>query len=153
MAVTDFDVAAIGITILVVYLMLSRTIPIWLTRGKEEAEDYSGFAGTGYNQGVSVYSYGWMASVILVIFFMLPFYPRSGAFTMPRFLAKRHDSHSRLAFSAFNVFTDAAAGPTSHRRSTAEGLGHRVPPARWRSPKRRRRRPEAVRRPVDRWVA
>lgn len=130
----DFQVYAIDIVILVTYLALSRAIPIWLTRGKESTEDYFlggrnfiwpligfslfatnmsgssfvGLAGAGYSQGISVYSYEWMASVILVIFifFILPFYLRSGAFTMPQFLAMRFDGRSRLAFSGFNLFAN-----------------------------------------------
>ena len=139
---TVFEVAAVDVIILVVYLLLSRFIPLWLTRGKTEDTDgfflggrnfvwpligfslfatnmsgasFVGLAGAGYSQGVSVYSYEWMAAIILIIFifFILPFYLRSRVFTMPEFLEKRYDRRSRLAFSGvnifFNMFIDCAA--------------------------------------------
>jgi SSS family solute:Na+ symporter len=66
---------------------------------------FVGLAGAGYSQGISVYSYEWMTSVILVvfIFFILPFYLRSGAFTMPEFLEKRYGRGPRMVFSTFNL--------------------------------------------------
>jgi SSS family solute:Na+ symporter len=75
---------------------------------------FVGIAGGAYAEGVAIYNYEWMATVILVIFalFILPFYLRSGASTMPEFLAKRYDKRSRGAFSAFTIvftmFVDAA---------------------------------------------
>jgi len=137
----DVDIAAIDIAILVGYLVLSRLIPLWLNRGQKENTDgyflggrnfiwpmigfslfatnmsgasFVGLAGAGYSQGLSVYSYEWMAAIILIffIFFILPFYIRSGVFTMPEFLERRYDRRSRLAFSGllifFNTFVDAA---------------------------------------------
>ena len=69
---------------------------------------FVGLAGAGYNSGISVYSYEWMAAIILIIFifFILPFYLRSRVFTMPEFLEKRYDVRSRLAFSGFNLFAN-----------------------------------------------
>jgi SSS family solute:Na+ symporter len=127
-----FDITGIDIGILVAYLVLSRIIPLLLSGKSEDADGYFlggrnfiwpligfslfatnmsgasfvGLAGAGYSQGISVYSYEWMTSVILVIFifFILPFYLRSGAFTMPQFLGQRYDGRSRLAFSSFNLF-------------------------------------------------
>jgi solute:Na+ symporter, SSS family len=126
-----FDITGLDIGILIGYLVLSRIIPLLLSGKKEDADDYFlggrnfvwpligfslfatnmsgasfvGLAGAGYSQGISVYSYEWMTSAILVIFifFILPFYLRSGAFTMPEFLEKRYGRNSRLAFSSFNL--------------------------------------------------
>ena len=69
---------------------------------------YVGLAGAGYAQGISVFAYEWMTSVILVvfIFFLLPFYLRSGVFTLPEFLDKRFDVRSRLTFAGFNLFAN-----------------------------------------------
>lgn len=138
----QFEVTYLDIGVLVVYLILSRVIPLWLSRGTTEDADgfflggrnfiwpligfslfatnmsgasFIGLAGAGYNQGVSVYSYEWMAAIILIIFifFILPFYLRSGVFTLPEFLEKRYDKRSRRVFSGvnifFNMFIDAAA--------------------------------------------
>ncbi len=46
-----------------------------------------------------------------------------------------------------------AAGITSHRWSIAEMLRYRVPPERWRPPKRRGRRSKAMQELIERWAA
>jgi len=46
-----------------------------------------------------------------------------------------------------------AAGLTGHRWSMAEVLEYRVPPARWKPPKRRGRRSKAMQQLIDRWAA
>lgn len=75
-----------------------------------------GLAGDAYSTGISVYNYEWMAAVILVFFsiFFLPFYLRSGVFTMPEFLERRYDRRSRYYFSFItligNVMIETAAG-------------------------------------------
>jgi SSS family solute:Na+ symporter len=74
-----------------------------------------GLAGSGYESGISVYSYEWMAAIVLIIFaiFFLPFYLKSKVYTMPEFLEKRYDSKARYYFSALtiigNIGIDTAA--------------------------------------------
>lgn len=136
-----FDVTGIDIGILIGYLVLSRIIPLILAPKGDTSDDYFlggrnfiwpfvglslvatnmsgatyvGLAGAGYAQGISVYAYEWMTTVILVvfIFFLLPFYLRSEVFTLPEFLDKRFDGRSRLTFAGvnlfFNMFVDMAA--------------------------------------------
>lgn len=128
-----FDITSLDITIFVLYLALSRIIPL-LFRGKNEnSEDYFlgsrnfiwpligfsliatnvsgatfvGLASGGYTQGISIFAYEWITTVILVIFmfFVLPFYLRSRVFTTPEFLSRRYDGRSRIAFSGFTLFT------------------------------------------------
>ena len=67
-----------------------------------------GMAASGYETGYSVFSYEWMAAVVLIIFaiFFLPFYLRSKIFTLPEFLEKRYDARSRYYFSALTVLTN-----------------------------------------------
>lgn len=67
-----------------------------------------GMAASGYETGFSVFSYEWMAAVVLIIFaiFFLPFYLRSKIYTLPEFLEKRFDSRSRTYFSALTVITN-----------------------------------------------
>ncbi len=130
---TRVEIAFIDIAILIGYLILSRLIPLWLNRKQKENTDgfflggrkfvwpligfsllatnvsgasFVGLAGAGYAQGVSVYSYEWMAAIILIffVFFLLPFYIRSGVFTMPEFLERRYDRRSRVAFSILLLF-------------------------------------------------
>lgn len=145
----DFDVGPIDLTVILVYLLLSRIIPLVVASkqkkkaavaakesGKEESatENYFlggrnfiwpfvglslvatnmsgatfvGLAGGAYSQGISIFAYEWMTTVILAvfIFFILPFYLRSGVFTLPEFLEKRFDRRSRMAFAVFNLFAN-----------------------------------------------
>lgn len=69
---------------------------------------FVGLAGGAYSQGISIYAYEWMATVILAlfIFFILPFYLRSKVFTLPEFLERRYDRRSRMAFAGFNLFAN-----------------------------------------------
>ena len=137
----QFEITWIDLSILILYLVGSRVLALWLTRGKSgdssgfflggrnfawpvigfslfatnmSGASFVGLAGAGYNSGISVYSYEWMAAVILVIFifFILPFYLRSNVFTMPEFLERRFDRRLRYAFAAMliflNIFLDCA---------------------------------------------
>ena len=75
-----------------------------------------GLTSDAYNTNIAVYNYEWMAAIVLIFFsiFFLPFYLRSGVYTMPEFLEKRYDSRSRYYFSFItligNVVIDTAAG-------------------------------------------
>jgi len=137
-----FHVGAIDLTIVVAFLILSRVVAIWYSRsGSNDAggfflggrsfvwpligfslfatnmsgASFVGLAGAGYNSGISVFSYEWMAAVILIlfVFFILPFYLRSAVFTMPEFLERRFDRRSRYCLSGLllflNMFVDCAA--------------------------------------------
>lgn len=65
-----------------------------------------GLSGDAYATGISVYSYEWMAAIILVIFalFFLPIILRSQVFTMPEFLSGRYDNRVRTYFSLLTLF-------------------------------------------------
>ena len=75
-----------------------------------------GLASDAFQTDVSVYNYEWYAVVILIFFamFFLPFYLKSGVYTMPEFLERRYDSRSKYYFSFItvvgNVLVDTAAG-------------------------------------------
>ncbi len=74
-----------------------------------------GLAGDAYKTNVHVYNYEWYAVIVLIFFaiFFLPFYLKSGVYTMPEFLEKRYDKRSRYYFSFItiigNVLVDTAA--------------------------------------------
>ena len=74
-----------------------------------------GLAGSAYVLDMTVYNYEWYAVLVLVFFaiFFLPFYLKSGVYTMPEFLEKRYDHRSRYYFSFItvvgNVLIDTAA--------------------------------------------
>jgi len=75
-----------------------------------------GLAGDAFKTNVHVYNYEWFAVIVLIFFaiFFLPFYLKSGVYTMPEFLEKRYDARSRYYFSFMtivgNVLVDTAAG-------------------------------------------
>ncbi|MEO1049004.1 MAG: sodium:solute symporter [Bacteroidota bacterium] len=75
-----------------------------------------GLASDAYQTNINVYNYEWYAVVVLIFFaiFFLPFYLKSGVYTMPEFLERRYDRRSRYYFSFItvvgNVMVDTAAG-------------------------------------------
>ncbi|WP_299312344.1 sodium:solute symporter [uncultured Aquimarina sp.] len=75
-----------------------------------------GLASDAYQTNINVYNYEWYAVVVLIFFaiFFLPFYLRSGVYTMPEFLERRYDKRTRYYFSFItvvgNVMVDTAAG-------------------------------------------
>lgn len=64
---------------------------------------FVGLPGSGYQDGIAVYHYGWVPAVVLVlfVFFILPLYLRARIYTAPQFLEERFGRRSRLAFSGF----------------------------------------------------
>lgn len=74
-----------------------------------------GHSGEGFISGIAVFNYNWISILVMVFFviFFLPFYIKSGIFTIPEFLERRFDRRSRSYFSLItilgNVFLDAAA--------------------------------------------
>ncbi|AXT51424.1 sodium transporter [Aquimarina sp. BL5] len=75
-----------------------------------------GLASDAYQTNINVYNYEWFAVVVLIFFaiFFLPFYLRSGVYTMPEFLERRYDKRSRYYFSFItvvgNILVDTASG-------------------------------------------
>jgi len=73
-----------------------------------------GQSGDAYSTGIAVFNYNLISVIVMIFFawFFLPFYIRSGVFTMPEFLERRFDSRSRYYFSFItiigNIFLDAA---------------------------------------------
>ncbi|MCB0391020.1 MAG: sodium:solute symporter [Bdellovibrionales bacterium] len=73
-----------------------------------------GLSGAAYLTGVSISSYEWMASVVLIFFaiFFIPYYVGKNIFTMPQFLENRYDGRLRSYFSILtvvgNIFIDTA---------------------------------------------
>ncbi|TRZ42504.1 sodium:solute symporter [Robertkochia solimangrovi] len=68
------------------------------------SEHVVGLAGTGAESGMPMAHYELHAWIVLLLgWLFLPFYIRSGAFTMPEFLEKRFDSRSRWFLSIFSL--------------------------------------------------
>lgn len=68
------------------------------------SEHVVGLAGTGAESGMPMAHYELHAWIVLLLgWLFLPFYIRSGAFTMPEFLEKRFDGRSRWFLSIFSL--------------------------------------------------
>ena len=113
------------------YFLLLVGVAIWVIRKKEDnTEDYFlagrnvgwfvvgasifasnigsehvvGLAGTGASNKLPLLIYEIHAWVVLMLgWVFLPFYARSGVFTMPEFLEKRFDARSRWVLSVFSI--------------------------------------------------
>lgn len=62
------------------------------------AEHFIGLAGTGSDSGLAVGQFEWLACLILLFlgWFFVPFYLKTGVFTMPEFLEKRYSASCRV---------------------------------------------------------
>lgn len=129
----EFTLTALDISAVLLYALVIFGIGLYFSRKTDDGEDYFlagrsltwgligislvasnlssssmiGMAGEAYGGiGLAVYNYEWMAALVLVVFvlFFLPFYLRSGIYTMPEFLEKRFDGRSRMYFSALSIF-------------------------------------------------
>ncbi len=137
----NFSLSGIDAGIIIFYLIFVILVGFYFGKKHEDAEDYFlagrnltwpiigfslfasnmssnslvGLAGAGYKDGFSVYSYEWMAVLVLIIFavFFLPFYLRNKIFTIPEYLEKRYSYIVRAYASGIaiilNVLVDIAA--------------------------------------------
>lgn len=139
----DFDLNLIDFGIVIVYIVGVLILGFYIGKKHKNSEDYFlagrnltwpligfslfasnmssnslvGLTGSGYADGAgfSVFSYEWMAVVVLILFaiFFLPFYLRNKIFTVPEFLERRYDYRARLYASGtaiiLNVIVDIAA--------------------------------------------
>ena len=69
------------------------------------SEHLIGLAGTGANSGVAVGQFEIMASLVLLLlgWVFVPFYIKSGVFTMPEFLERRYSSAARWYLSIISI--------------------------------------------------
>jgi solute:Na+ symporter, SSS family len=129
----EFDLPFVDLAVIAVYIVAILGLGFYVGRKKEDSEGYFlagrgmswplvgfaliaanfsgtlylGLAGAGYDQGIAVWNYEWIATLVLVAFalLILPFYLQSKISTVPEFLERRYDTRSRRAFSGFTVFT------------------------------------------------
>ncbi len=68
-------------------------------------EHFIGLSGSGFKSGLAVGNFEWSASIVLLIlaWIFVPFYLRSGVFTMPEFLEKRYSAASRWYLSVVSI--------------------------------------------------
>src|SRR5947207_991100 len=69
------------------------------------SEHFIAQVGAGYSQGIVIAAFGWNAWIVysLLIWIFLPYYMRTGLFTMPEFLERRYHPACRYIFAGFLV--------------------------------------------------
>ena len=129
----DFELGVIDLVIVVLFVAAVVAVALWVGRKQEGTESYFlagrtmvwpvvgfslfatqfggtqylGLAGAGFETGISVWNFEWMATAILLVFalLILTFYLQSRITTVPEFLERRYDRRARYAFSGFTVVT------------------------------------------------
>ena len=68
-------------------------------------EHFIAQVGAGYSQGIVIAAFGWNAWIVytLLIWIFLPYYMRTGLYTMPEFLERRYNPACRYIFAIFLV--------------------------------------------------
>ena len=92
------------------YFLASREVG-WLAVGASlfasniGSEHLIGLAGTGAASGLAVGHFEWLACLILLLlgWLFVPFYLRSGVYTMPEFLERRYNEASRWYLTTISV--------------------------------------------------
>jgi SSS family solute:Na+ symporter len=90
------------------YFFAGKSLP-WYLIGTSilaaniSAEQFIGMSGSGYAMGLTIATYEWIASIILLLvaIFFLPVFIRSGISTMPQFLEKRYSSGIKNSLAIF----------------------------------------------------
>src|ERR1051325_1700016 len=98
------------------YFLGNKTIP-WFVVGASmvaadiSSEQFISFVGGAYKYGIVLASADWNAWIIysLLIFIFLPYYVRTGIYTMPEFLERRYNSACRYIFAIISIFGFVAA--------------------------------------------
>ncbi len=90
------------------YFLAGRNLPWWLIgfsliASNISTEHFVGMAGRGYELGLAIASYEWMAAVtlVLVALFFLPKFLRAGIYTIPEYLEHRYDARARTLMAMF----------------------------------------------------
>jgi SSS family transporter len=92
------------------YFLASRDVA-WFAVGASlfasniGSEHLVGLAGTGAGSGLAVGHFEWLACLILLLlgWLFVPYYLKSGVYTMPEFLEKRYNSAARSYFTWVSV--------------------------------------------------
>ncbi|HQC51033.1 MAG TPA: sodium:solute symporter, partial [bacterium] len=92
------------------YFLASRHIG-WIAIGASlfatniSSEHFIGLAGTGAASGLAVGHFEWLACIIVLIlgWIFVPFYLKSGVFTMPEFLEKRFNKTARRYLTIISI--------------------------------------------------
>jgi SSS family solute:Na+ symporter len=92
------------------YFLASRDVTWWaigasLFSANIGSEHFIGLAGTGAASGMAVGHFEWLASIIVLIlgWVFVPFYLRSGVYTMPEFLERRYNRACRTYLALISL--------------------------------------------------
>jgi SSS family solute:Na+ symporter len=90
------------------YFLAGRALPWWLVgisliASNISTEHFVGMAGRGYDLGMAIASYEWMAAVTLVVvgLVFLPRFLRAGVYTIPEYLERRYDVRARTLMAVY----------------------------------------------------
>ncbi|GMV99010.1 MAG: hypothetical protein AMXMBFR84_01490 [Candidatus Hydrogenedentota bacterium] len=86
------------------YFVAGRTLPFWaigmsVVVSDIGATDFIGVAGAAYESGIAVANFDWMGSMpamVFAAFIFIPYYWRSGVYTVPEFLGRRYNGAVQL---------------------------------------------------------
>ncbi len=69
------------------------------------SEHFIGLSGSGATSGLAIGHFEWLACIIVLIlaWVFVPFYHRSGVFTMPEFLERRYDQRCRMYLTSVSI--------------------------------------------------
>lgn len=92
------------------YFMGDKRLP-WYVVGTSmvataiSSDHFIAQVGAGYTDGIVIAAFGWNAWIVytLLIWIFLPYYMRTGLYTMPEFLERRYNSAARYLFAVFCV--------------------------------------------------
>ena len=92
------------------YFLAGRNLTWWIIGGSLIAANISthhfiGMSGRGYEIGLAVASYEWIAAIALILYgkFFLPYYLKSRIVTMPEFLKIRFSDRVRLSYAIISL--------------------------------------------------
>lgn len=90
------------------YFLAGSSLPWWaigasLIAANISAEQIIGMSGSGYQLGLAIASYEWMAAITLIIVgkYFLPIFLKHKIYTMPQFLEQRYDHRVRKVMAVF----------------------------------------------------
>jgi len=92
------------------YFLAGRNVG-WIAIGSSlfatniSSEHFIGLAGSGASSGLAVGHFEWLACFIVLIlgWVFVPFYLKSGVFTMPEFLERRFNKSSRIYLTTISI--------------------------------------------------
>src|SRR6266498_532833 len=92
------------------YFMGGRNLPWYVVAASMVAtviatEHFVAQVGAAYARGIVIAAFGWNAWIVytLLIWIFLPYYMRTGLYTMPEFLERRYNPAARYLFAMFGM--------------------------------------------------